>query len=189
MELEELKQQWDILHKKLDEQEIINKRLMENVVNQKIDSMNSYNLFGLISALLLIPFLFIMGKQKNIEGVFFYFILISAIFFIGFSLYWSFQFAKKMSLKKNILEIELFLLKYKRYNYISSIIAYIWAIVIFAWSIVINYDLFVQYNRLGIAIIAHLATFLFILFVGSREINRLKKLHQSISDLKEFQKE
>lgn len=189
MELEQLKQQWEILHKKLDEQQIINKRLMENAVNQKIDFINSYNLFGSISAFLLIPFLFIMGKLKNIEGIFFYFILISAFFFIGFSIYWSFQFAKKMSFKKNILEIEIFLLKYKRYTYISSIAAYIWAIVLFVWSIVIYYDLFVQYNRLEIAIIAYLTTFLFILYVGSRDMNRLKKLHQSISDLKEFEKE
>lgn len=189
MELEQLKQQWDILHKKLDEQQIINKRLMENVVRQKIDFINSYNLFASISALLLIPFLIIIGKQKNIEGIFFDFILISALLFIGFSIYWSFQFAKKMSLKTSMLELEKFLLKYKRYSHISLFISYIWAIIIFTWSIVEHYNLFVKYNRLGIAIIAYLATFLFIVFIGTRDIKRLKNLHQSISDLKEFEKE
>lgn len=95
MELEELKQQWDILHQKLNEQQIINKRLLENAVRQKIDFINSYNLFTSISALVLIPFLFIVQKQKNLDDIFFYFILICAFLFIGFSIFWSFQFAKK----------------------------------------------------------------------------------------------
>ncbi|MEA5070403.1 MAG: hypothetical protein VB043_00620 [Petrimonas sp.] len=189
MELEQLKQQWEILHKRLDEQEIINKRLMENAVRQKIDFINSYNLFTSISALILIPFLFIVQKQKNLDGILFYFILICAFLFIGFSVFWSLQFAKKMSVKTKTLELEKFLLTYKRYTYISTIIAYIWSIIIFAWTIVIYYDLFVQYNRLEIAIVAYLATFLLIVFIGTRDIKRLKNLHQSIFDLKEFEKE
>lgn len=189
MELEQLKQQWEILHQKLNEQEIINKKLMENAVNQKIDFINTYNLFGSISAIILIPFLLIMEKQKTIEGVFFYFILISAFLFIGFSIFWSLEFAKKMSFKNNILKQERFLLKYKRYTHIITIVGYVWAIIIFVWSIIINYDLFVQYNRLGLAIVAYCAAFLFIVFIGTRDIKRLKKLHQSISDLKEFEKE
>lgn len=189
MELEQLKQQWDILHKKLDEQQIINKRLMENAVTQKVDFINSYNLFGSISAIILVPFLLIMGKQKNIEGIFFYFILISAFLFIGFSIFWSLEFAKKMSFKNNILEQERFLLKYKRYTHIITIIGYVWTIIIFVWSIIINYDLFVQYNRLSLVIVAYCAAFLFIVLIGTRDIKRLKNLHQSISHLKEFEKE
>lgn len=189
MELEQLKQQWDILHKELDKQQIINKRLMENAVTQKIDFINAYNLFGSISAIILIPFLFLMGKQKNIEGIFFYFILISAFLFIGISVFWSLGFAKKMSFKNNILEQERFLLKYKRYTFIITIVGYVWAIILFVWSIIIHYDLFVQYNRLVLVILAYSATFLFILFIGTRDIKRLKNLHQSISDLKEFEKE
>ena len=189
MELEQLKQQWDILHARLDEQQIINKKLMENAVTQKIDFINSRNIFEIVAGILLIPFLLIVGKQKMIDD----FLLFSAlsIVIIGFpiSTNWTFQFAKKMSLKGNIIDVEKFILKYKRYTYISAIVSYIFTIVFFIMSIVIYYDLFVQYNRLGLAIIAYSATFLFIVFIGTRAISRLKNLHQNISDLKEFEKE
>lgn len=189
MELDELKQQWDILHKELDKQQIINKRLLENAVRQKIDFINSYNLFGFAVGILAIPFIFIVRKQKMIDDFLFYSILTFFIIMFPISIYWAFQFVKNMSLKGNIINVEKFLLKYKRYTYISTIISYIWSIIIFAWTIVIYYDLFIQYNRLEIAIVAYLATFLLIVFIGTRDIKRLKNLHQSISDLKEFEKE
>ena len=59
MELEQLKQQWDILHTKLDEEQIINKKLMENAIRQKIDNTNFRNVFGLAVRVIIIPFLFI----------------------------------------------------------------------------------------------------------------------------------
>ena len=189
MELEQLKQQWDIIQKKLDEQQIINKRLMENAVTQKIDFINSYNIFEIVAGILLIPFLLIVSKQKMIDSFLLYPALAIVIIAFPISIYWAFQFSKNMSLKGNIIDVEKFILKYKKYTYISAIVSYTFTIIFFVASIVINYDLFVKYNRLGIAIIAYSATFLFIVFIGTRAVNRLRNLHQSISDLKEFEKE
>ena len=189
MELDELKQQWEILHQKLDEQQIINKRLMENAVGQKIDFINSYNLFGIAVGVLLTPFLLIVHKQKQIDDFILYSTLAFLIIMYPLSVYWAFQFAKNMSLKRNILDVEKFVLKYKKYTYISTWISYAFVIFIFAGSITINYDLFVKYNALGLVIVAYLAGLLFVIFIGTRDIKRLKNLHQSISDLKEFEKE
>lgn len=188
MELDELKQQWEILHKKLDEQQIINKRLMEAAVRQKISFINSYNLFGIVLALFIIPILIMVQKQKNIDAIFFYFSLGSALIIIGFSAYWSIQFAKKMRVKTNILELEKFLHKYKRYSYISTLIAYIWSIVIFAWSITLYFDNIIAAKMVPETILIYVAVFAFVVWISTRDISRLKKLHQSISDLKEFEK-
>ena len=98
MELEQLKQQWDILHTKLDEEQIINKKLMENAIRQKIDNTNFRNVFGLAVRVIIIPFLFIMYNHKFLNDFTFYITITFLIFALPFSIYCTYQFIQHMSL-------------------------------------------------------------------------------------------
>jgi hypothetical protein len=69
MELEELKQKWDILSKEVEKQKIINQKLMDNVVNQKLKGLISYNWFGLALSILVIPFVYYLGKSSGLHAV------------------------------------------------------------------------------------------------------------------------
>ena len=120
MELDELKQQWDILHKELDKQQIINRRLMENAVRGKIKSISNENWRGLILVIFTIPFIWIMQHNyKGLDTNVFYFGLLLMFFSLLFSIYSTFFFDKVMK-KKSILEREKGLLKFKKINFLEA---------------------------------------------------------------------
>ncbi len=189
MELDELKQQWDILHKELDKQQIINRRLMENAVKQKIDNINLQNVFGLAVGVIITPFLFIMYNQKHLNEFTFYATISFLILTLPFSIYWTYQFTKHMSLQKNIIEIEKFLLKYKRYNYIIGKFSYLFVLIIFSWELINIYEILTSINKFYPVLIIFSLIFVGIIYLGIYEKKKIKNLHQSISDLKEFEKE
>ncbi|MDO5665261.1 MAG: hypothetical protein Q4G63_08405 [Bacteroidia bacterium] len=189
MELEQLKQQWDILHKKLDEQQIINKRLMENAVKGKIKSISNENWGGLILVVFTIPFIWIMQHNyKSLDTDVFYFALFLMFLSLLFSIYSTFLFDKTMK-KKSILEREKGLLKFKKINYISTFIITVLAIVFMVWVVISMYKQFMQANMLEIAILFFIAAMGFGIWVTYKYFRKINELHQSISDLKEFEKE
>ena len=189
MELEQLKQQWDILHQKLDEQQIINKRLMENAVKGKIKSISNENWKGLILVIFTIPFIWIM--QHNYEGLdtnLFYFGLLLMFFSLLSSIYSTFFFDKVMK-KKSILEREKGLLKFKKINYISTFITIVWGFAFMVWVTISMYKQLIQTNMLEIAILYFVAAMGFGVWATYKYFLKLNELHQSISDLKEIEKE
>lgn len=189
MELEQLKQQWDILHAKLDEQQIINKKLMENAIRQKIDNINLQNIFGLAVGVIITPFLFIMYNQKLLNDFTFYITITFLIFALPISIYWTYQFIQHMSLQKNIIEVERFLLKYKRYNYIIEKSSYTFVFIIFSWELINRYEILTSVNMFYPILIIYFLIFVGVIYLGIYEKRKIKNLHQSISDLKEFEKE
>jgi hypothetical protein len=189
MELEQLKQQWDILHAKLDEEQIINKKLMENAIRQKIDNTNFRNVFGLAVRVIIIPFLFIMYNHKFLNDFTFYITITFLIFALPFSIYWTYQFIQHMSLEKNIIEVEKFLLKYKRYNYIIEKFSYTVIFIILSWELINRYEILTSVNMFYPILIIFSLIFIGIIYLGIYEKKKIKNLHQSISDLKEFEKE
>ena len=185
MELEQLKQQWDILHKKLDEQQIINKRLMENAVTQKADFINSYNWFGNIIGLIATPFIILLALEKEIDIE----IIIATVgivtFFIAFGVYNALQFNKIKSLKNNIIFKEKSIIQYEKSSFVYYLIS---LFVIFGFLCVIMfvyYDRFVANNRVWFFV-----SFIIVAIFGAVGkmkwyLSKVKKFHQSISDLKE----
>ena len=47
MELENLKQQWNVLSEQVKKQKILNKKLIDNAVDAKMDTIMKYNLVGI----------------------------------------------------------------------------------------------------------------------------------------------
>ena len=189
MELEQLKQQWDIIRTKLDEQQIINKKLMENAATQKIDFINSYNWIGVIIGIAVIPFMFFLNQTKPIETELFVFIICILTFFTAFGVYKALQFNRIKSLKNDIVNTEKFILKHEKLSFWYYMVT---LIVIFGFLVVsmfVFYDRLVAYNRLWLFII--IIVFGIIAGIGEMKwyLKKVKNLHQSISDLKEFEKE
>lgn len=189
MELEQLKQQWDILHAKLDEQQIINKKLMENAVKGKAKSISNENWSGLILVIFTIPFVIIMQcNYKGLDSKVFYFALFLLSYSLLFSIYSTLFFDKVMK-KRSILEREKGLLKFKRINNLSTFIAIVLAIIFMVWEIITMYNQFLQTNKLGIAIFGFVSAIAFGFWVTYKYYRKINELQQSISDLKEFEKE
>ncbi|HCB00246.1 MAG TPA: hypothetical protein DEP22_10085 [Porphyromonadaceae bacterium] len=189
MELEQLKQQWEILHKRLDEQEIINKQLMENAVKGKIKSISNENWGGLIFVIFTIPFIWIMQHNyKGLDTNVLYFGLFLMFFSLLFSIYSTFLFDKIMK-KKSILEREKGLLYFKKINYISTFIAIVLGIVFMIWVTISMHKQLIQTHMLEIAILSFVAAMGFGIWVTYKYFRKINELHQNISDLKEFEKE
>lgn len=189
MELEQLKQQWDILHKELDKQQIINKRLMENAVKGKVKSISHENWSGLILVIFTIPFIWIMQHNYNgLDTNVFYFGLFLMFLSLVFSLYSTFFFDKVMK-KQSILEREKGLLKFKKMNNISTFIVVVLGIIFMIWVIISMHKQLIQAKMLEIAIFSFMAAMSFGVWVTYKYLRKINELHQSISDLKEFEKE
>lgn len=189
MELDELKQQWGILHKKLSEQQIINKRLMENTVSQKIDFISTYNWIGVIIGIIGIPLILFLGQERKIEKELLVLIVCMLFFFMVLGIYKAFQFNKIKSFKNNIVHTERIVLQHEKLSfwyYLITLIAIFGFLVI---AIFVFYDRLVAYNRLWI----FLVIIVFGIAMGIHEmkwyLGKVKKIYQSISDLKEFEKE
>ncbi len=189
MELEQLKQQWDILHAKLDEQQIINKRLLENAVKGKVKSISNENWSGLILVIFTIPFIWIMQHNyKGLDTNVFYFGLFLMFYSLLFSIYSTFFFDKVMK-KQSIIKREKGLLKFKKINYVSTFIVVILGFVFMVWVTISMYEQLVQAKMLEIAILTFVAALAFGIWVTYKYFRKVNELHQSISDLKEFEKE
>ncbi len=189
MELEQLKQQWEILHAKLDEQQIINKRLMENAVIQKIDFINTYNWIGIILGIGIIPIVIFWGKTKQIENGLLVFIICILIFFVILGVYKALQFKKTNSFRNNILDAEKIITKHEKTTFWYYIITLVVAVSFLVTFGLTYYELLIAYKRHWIL----LSIFAFVVIGSIGEmrwyLKKIKNLHQSISDLKEFEKE
>lgn len=189
MELDELKQQWELLHQKLDEQELINKRLMENAVKQKIKSISNENWSGLILVIFTIPFIWIMQHRFNgLDSNIFYFALILMFYSLLFSGYATFFFDRMMK-KKSILEREKGLLKFKKINNVGNFISFVFSIIFLVWLTISMYRIFAQSNIMEIVIFSFVAAMAFGAWGTYKYFRKINELHQSISDLKDFEKE
>ena len=189
MELDELKQQWELLHQKLDEQELINKRLMENAVKQKVKSISNENWSGLLLVIFTIPFIWIMQHNyKGLDTNVFYFGLLLMFCSLVFSIYSTLLFDKIMK-KKGILDREKGLFKFKKVNYASTFIGIVLGCVFIIWVTISMYEDLLKRNMLEIAVFSFIAAMAFGGWVTYKYIRKINELQQNISDLKDFEKE
>ena len=189
MELDELKQQWELHQQKLDEQELINKRLMENAVKQKIKSISNENWSGLLLVIFTIPFIWIMQYNYNgLDTNVFYFGLLLMFSSLIFSIYSTLNFDNVMK-KKSIMEREKGLLKFKKINYISSFVGIVLGVVFMVWVTISMYEQLVKSKMVEIAIFSFIDAMAFGGWGTYKYFRKINELHQGISDLKEFEKE
>lgn len=189
MELEQLKQQWDILHAKLDEQQIINKRLMENAVRLKIDFISTYNWIGIAIGVAAIPIIILINQSHRVEDWVLATIICMLAFFNVFAIYKALQFNKTKSPKNDIINTEKMILQHQKISFWYYILTLIIVFGFLILSTFIFYERLVAYNRLWFFAVIIIGG----IFAGIREmkwyLGKVNDLHQSISDLKEFEKE
>lgn len=190
MELDELKQQWEILRKKLNEQEIINKRLMETAVRQKINSISNTNWVNVILFLTTIPFVSIMqARHAPLPPALFYFALFSLTVYCIWDFYLTLLFDKIRKNKLDILSMEKTVLKFKKQRLLNTFSQFIVAIVLVTWGIWSVHDRMMKMNLLELYIFGIAAVFIIGGWFSVRYFHKLNSLKQNLSDLNEFQKE
>ena len=192
MELEDLKKQWEILHQKLEKQQFFNKQLMENTIKQKTKYIANENWFYVLLFLVVIPLTWgFQDRWKLIGGnSFFYFVLISLMFYGIITAYLAWLFDKSMKTANNILLREKTFLKFKKLTYINYAAQTIFALITFVWSIVSTYNrLITSKYALFLIIIFYLVCLLFASRLSVRYLNKINTLHKDITNLKEFEAE
>lgn len=190
MELEELKQKWDILSKEVEKQKIINKKLMDNVVSQKLKGLISYNWVGLVFSLLAIPFVLYLGKQSGLGDLTYIYIGIAGVVF--FMIWGMFSFRillKAKSYNQDLISAEKMIIKYRKSTILSYLCQYIY---------IIPYLAYFFYFFKPYLIDAKITWFVILLFLSALAITvvelkwnmgKIKNLQKSISELNEFEKE
>lgn len=187
MELEELKNKWEIMSKQIEKQTLVSKKLLDNVVVQKMNHLVSYNWFGIILTLIAIPIVIFLGMYKNIAGQFIYSGVGMLIVFFIWGIYNFRLLLKTKSYKNNLISAERATIKYRNNTIWYYMTQYLFATIYVIWLIASSYKLLVQFNRLEIIIIAVIVTFALTIFEYRWYIGKIKELHNSIEELKSFE--
>lgn len=189
MELEDIKQQWETLNRKLNEQQIISKRLMENTVSQKIDFINAYNWIGIFIILILTSVVALLGAEKQIPSKFITSIIIILLIALVSGIYHALLLNKTKSFKNNIFKSETEVIKYQKFSYWYYMIAIVIVFIFLIFSYFSFKEILIKYHRMDTFIIICLVAIVLSIVEMRWYVGKIQKLRQSISDLKEFEKE
>lgn len=190
MELEELKQKWDILSKEVEKQKIINQKLMDNVVNQKLKGLISYNWFGIALSILVIPFVYYLGKRSGLSDLTYIYIGLAGV--IIFMIWGIFSFRillKAKSYNQDLISAEKTIIKYRKNTTLSYLCQYIFIIPYLVYCLFTFKQLFISAGTLWVTILVFLGALAFTVIELRWNMGKIKTLQKSISELKEFEKE
>lgn len=190
MELEELKQKWDILSKEVEKQKIINKKLMDNVVNQRLKGLISYNWLGFALSILVIPFVYYLGKRSGLSDLTYIYIgLAGVIFFMIWGIF-SFRILLKAKFyNQDLISAEKTIIKYRKSTTISYLCQYIFIIPYLVYCLFTFKQLFISAGTLWVTIFVFLGALAFTVIELRWNLGKINNLQKSISELKEFEKE
>lgn len=190
MELEELKQKWDILSKEVEKQKIINQKLMDNVVNQKLKGLISYNWFGLALSILVIPFVYYLGKRSGLSDLTYIYIGLAGV--IIFMIWGIFSFRiilKAKSYNQDLISAEKTIIKYRKSTSLSYLCQYIFIIPYLVYCLFTFKQYFISAGTLWVTILVFLGALAITVIELRWNMGKIKTLQKSISELKEFEKE
>lgn len=189
MELDELKQKWDLLSQEVEKQKIINTKLLDKIINQKIKSLNTYSFLGCIAYAAIIPILIMAGQYKNIQvNVICTAIILMTILFL-WECYNIYLLSKTKSYKNDLISAEKSVIKYKQSKIWSYYAGFIFIIIIISWFFVSFNQYLIQTNKLFISIVLLICAIAFAIWEFRWDIGRVKELKKSIDELKEFELE
>ena len=188
MELENLKQQWNVLSEQVKKQKILNKKLIDNAVDAKMDSIMKYNLVGIGCSVLYVLLVIFYPPTIFSKHVFIY--LNVVILFIGLWQCASFYLFLKMKHYRNdVATMERYLIKYQKsekLNYVVQCIIMIPFVFMFLRDEIIGMFTLIPFSAVAI----------FVSFVVVSGIlgtiwyfKKIKDLKESIQNLKEFEEE
>lgn len=185
MELEELKQKWEVLSEEVDKQKITTKNILDNAIKSKAKSI-SKNLSEYVAIAAVCMPLFIMfsvvGEFDLMPSYIWLMFAGGMLFELLFNLYLISLVKKMKSYTSNIQEIEYTLIKYRRWYDWSNIIGIIFIVIIFAF-------LFTEGDNFYFWILPLILGIGLGLILMMRDYRKMRELKVRIKEYKEFIKE
>lgn len=189
MELEELKQKWDLLSHEVEKQKIVNQKLLDNVINQKIKNLNTYSLLGCIAYAAIIPILIMVGQYKFIQVGVIYTATVSMFILFLWECYNIYLLSKTKSYKNDLISAEKSIINYKQSKIWSYYGGFVFIIMVVSWFFFSFKQYLMQADRLFISILLLICVIAFAIWEFKWDIGRVKELKKSIDELKEFELE
>ena len=193
MELENLKQHWNVLSEQVKKQKILNKKLIDNAVDAKMDSIMKYNLVGIGCSVLYVLLVIFYPPKIFSKHVFIY--LNVVILFIGLWQCASFYLFLKMKHYRNdVATMERYLIKYQKSEKLNYVVQ---CIIMPPFVFLFTRDMFLRSESTEMfTLIPFSAVAIFVSFVVVSGIlgtiwyfKKIKDLKESIQNLKEFEEE
>lgn len=193
MELENLKQQWNALSEEVKKQKILNKKLIDNAVDAKMDTIMKYNLVGIACCVLYVLLAVFYPPTIFSKHVFMY--LNVVIPFVGLWQCASFYLFLKMKHYRNdVATMERYLIKYQKSEKLNYVVQ---CIIMPPFVFLFTRDMFLRseageiFTSIPFSAIAIFVTFVVVsAILGTMwYFKKIKDLKESVQNLKEFEEE
>lgn len=193
MELENLKQQWNALSEEVKKQKILNKKLIDNAVDAKMDTIMKYNLVGIACCVLYVLLAIFYPPTIFSKHVFMY--LNVVITFVGLWQCASFYLFLKMKHYRNdVATMERYLIKYQKSEKLNYVVQ---CIIMPPFVFLFTRDMFLRskdmemFTSVPFSAIAIFVTFVVVsAILGTMwYFKKIKDLKESVQNLKEFEEE
>mgnify|MGYP003290386505 CR=1 FL=1 len=193
MELENLKQQWNALSEEVKKQKILNKKLIDNAVDAKMDTIMKYNLVGIACCVLYVLLAIFYPPTIFSKHVFMY--LNVVIQFVGLWQCASFYLFLKMKHYRNdVATMERYLIKYQKSEKLNYVVQ---CIIMPPFVFLFTRDMFLRseageiFTSIPFSAIAIFVTFVVVsAILGTMwYFKKIKDLKESVQNLKEFEEE
>lgn len=193
MELENLKQQWNVLSEQVKKQKILNKKLIDNAVDAKMDTIMKYNLVGIGCCVLYVLLVIFYPPTIFSRHITIYLNVI--IPFIGVWQCVSFYLFLKMKHYRNdVATMEHYLIKYQKsekLNYVVQCIIMTPFVFMFIRDMFLRNEVVEMFTSIPFSAVAIFVSFVVVsgIFGAIWYFKKIKTLKESIQNLKEFEQE
>ncbi len=193
MELENLKQQWNALSEEVKKQKILNKKLIDNAVDAKMDTIMKYNLVGIACCVLYVLLAIFYPPTIFSKHVFMY--LNVVIPFVGLWQCASFYLFLKMKHYRNdVATMERYLIKYQKsekLNYVVQCVIVTPFVFMFIGDMFLRSKEMEMFTSVPFSAVAIFVTFVVLSGILSAiwYFKKIKDLKESVQNLKEFEEE
>ena len=193
MELENLKQQWNALSEEVKKQKILNKKLIDNAVDAKMDTIMKYNLVGIACCVLYVLLAIFYPPTIFSKHVFMY--LNVVIPFVGLWQCASFYLFLKMKHYRNdVATMERYLIKYQKsekLNYVVQCVIVTPFVFMFIGDMFLRSKEMEMFTSVPFSAVAIFVTFVVVSGILSAiwYFKKIKDLKESVQNLKDFEEE
>lgn len=193
MELENLKQKWNVLSEQVKKQKILNKKLIDNAVDAKMDTIMKYNLVGIACCVLYVLLAIFYPPTIFSKHVFMY--LNVVIPFVGLWQCASFYLFLKMKHYRNdVATMERYLIKYQKsekLNYVVQCVIVTPFVFMFIGDMFLRSKDMEMFTSVPFSAVAIFVTFVVLSGILSTiwYFKKIKDLKESVQNLKEFEEE
>lgn len=193
MELENLKQQWNALSEEVKKQKILNKKLIDNAVDAKMDTIMKYNLVGIGCCVLYVLLLIFYPPTIFSRHVTIYLNII-----IPFTGLWQcasfYLFLKMKHYRNDVATMERYLIKYQKsekLNYVVQCITMTPFVFLFTRDMFLSSEAGEMFTSIPFSAIAIFLSFVVVsaIFGAIWYFKKITTLKESVQNLKEFEEE